>query len=73
MFELPIPRFDYADHKHQALVASAKEAEEMVAGLTLSEAPNFVTARRRVRAGLTKAGIAASIDRLVHDHYDCDG
>jgi len=65
MFELPIPRFDSANARHQALAAAAKEAEAIAAHVPLAEAMHFVTARRRIRAALREDGVAQRIDALV--------
>lgn len=64
MFNLPIPRFDANDGAHRALAAAAAEAERIAAAVPLPDL-RFQRARALVRAALTEAGIAQTIDRLV--------
>jgi len=65
MFGLPIPKFDTTKQLHKRLASAAKRAEEVAAGVVLSEGMYFTTARRRIREALAADGISQRIDKLV--------
>jgi hypothetical protein len=65
MLELPIPDFMPGDAIHAELVAAARRAEDVAAGVDLPPAVNFIRARGLVRDALERDGIASGIDSLV--------
>jgi hypothetical protein len=65
MFSLPIPRFNPSDPHHNAIAEAAREAEKIAASVPLPENIKFQRARGLIRAALTEAGIAQTIDALV--------
>jgi len=65
MFDLPIPRFDPGNDLHRALAAAARGAEEVAAGVPLSEGMHFVRARGLIRKALAEDGISGRMERLV--------
>ena len=65
LFNLPIPAFDGKNRLHRDLAAAAAKAETCAAQLALPESVKFQRARGLVRAALTEAGIAQTIDALV--------
>jgi SAM-dependent methyltransferase len=64
VWQVPIPIFDLANASHMGLVALAKRAEQVAAGVEL---PNmrFEALRRRIREALVDDGVAAAIDKTV--------
>jgi hypothetical protein len=70
IFNLPIPRFDPADETHVALAEAAQRAETLAAAVEFPEGVKFQRARAMVRAALTEAGVAGTIDRLIAELLD---
>jgi hypothetical protein len=62
---LPIPAFAPGEEIHEELVAAARQAEDVAAGVDLAAAGNFIRARRLVRDELERNSVASQIDALV--------
>lgn len=62
---LPIPKFDPKAAVHRQLVAAARRAEEVAAGVPFKEGMHFVRARGIIREALAEDGVSARIDELV--------
>jgi len=65
MFGLRIPKFDPKAAVHRQLVAAARRAEKVAAGVPLKEGMHFVRARGIIRKALTEDGVSRRIDELV--------
>jgi hypothetical protein len=70
VWQVPIPMWDPANATHQALAATAAEAEAHVAGLTLATNKRFEAVRRDVRESLTAAGLLGRLDDLTAQVLD---
>lgn len=65
VFALPIPLFDSRESSHIRAADLAKECESLAAGVELESDVWFQTARRRVRAALSEAGLLEALDKAV--------
>ncbi|GAQ67135.1 N-6 DNA methylase [Streptomyces scabiei] len=65
VFEVPIPSYDSGDADHEELAQLAGQAEEVAAGIDLSAAKSFKTARSVIRKELIQSGISGSIESVV--------
>lgn len=62
-----IPPFDPANPLHTALATAGRHAQTIAAQVPLKQAIHFTTARRQIRTALAEDGVAAEINKLVHD------
>jgi SAM-dependent methyltransferase len=67
IFEVPIPTFDPANAQHARLSVLGAQAEELVAGYTLSLDIHFAAVRRHIREYIEETDIGKEIDELVYE------
>jgi hypothetical protein len=65
VFQVPIPLYEAADDLHRRLVALARRAEEIAAGIHLPAGVSFQALRRRIRTELAASSLAADLDTAV--------
>lgn len=65
MFNLPIPAYDHRVKLHRDLAAAGARAERLAAAVDLPDEVKFQRARAVIRAALTDARIATTIETLV--------
>jgi N-6 DNA Methylase len=65
IWNLPIPRYDPKSKLHRDLAEAGARAESVAAGVELKDGEKFQRARKRVRDGLIRDGVAGEIETLV--------
>jgi SAM-dependent methyltransferase len=65
VWQLPIPMYDAANPAHVALAKLGKQAETLIAALTLDLSVHFAANRRRVREELAKSDVGKAIEESV--------
>ena len=65
VFRVPIPLYDAGDDVHRGLVALARRAEEVAAGVSLPAGVSFQVLRRRIRTELAASSLAVDLDTAV--------
>lgn len=65
VWQLPIPRHDPSNSRHQRLVELGQDAEREIGDLDIDDSVHFPTLRRRIRDHLAESAIGQEIDDLV--------
>jgi hypothetical protein len=65
MFTLPIPRHDISNALHNSIASAARNAEAIVASLSLPPSGGFQAKRKAIRSALIEAGSAPKIEMLI--------
>jgi hypothetical protein len=62
---LPIPEYDDIDQVHRDLADAVEHAEQIAAGVDLTDINHFTAKRRAIREALVRDGVARDIESLV--------
>ncbi len=65
VWTLPIPEYDETDQVHRDLAEAGERAEQVAAGVDLTDINHFTAKRRAIRKALILDGVARDIESLV--------